>query len=139
MTLKALAAWAMLASGPLGACTGGSAGDAGAASSVGRAPTSHTVEIGEMAFHPPELRVQPGDTVLWINLDFVPHTATAPDSAWTSPTLAQGERWQMVVRGSDAGDAVAGSPDAETYACAFHPVMEARLIIHAPTSTEEMP
>jgi plastocyanin len=77
------------------------------------------VEIRDMAFHPAELLVNPGDTVVWVNLDFVPHTATAPDSAWTSPSLAQGERWSMVAR----------THGTRAYMCAFHPVMEARLTV----------
>lgn len=90
-------------------------------------PESHTVEIRSMAFHPAELRVHPGDTVVWVNRDLVPHTATAADSAWTSPPLARGERWRMVVRAAAAG----------SYLCVFHPVMEAHLIVDPPPSTEE--
>ena len=82
-------------------------------------PRSHTVEMREMAFVPAELRVNPGDTIVWINRDIVPHTATAPDSAWSSPPLAEGERWRMVVGAAASGQ----------YLCAFHPVMEARLIV----------
>ncbi len=80
-----------------------------------------------MAFHPAALRVRAGDTIVWVNRDFVPHTATAPDSAWTSPPLGQGERWSMVAPVAGAG----------TYICAFHPVMEARLIVEPSTSVEE--
>lgn len=92
-----------------------------------RAATSHTVEIRDMKFHPDELRVRPGDTIVWINRDFIPHTATAPDSAWTSPPLARDERWSMIAPAADAGD----------YLCAFHPVMEARLIVDPVPSPEE--
>lgn len=109
----------MLWAGPLlVAC----AGDA-----PGPVPETHTVEIRDMAFVPAELRVRPGDTIVWVNRDFVPHTATAPDSAWTSPPLAQGERWRMVAR----------APGEGTYICAFHPVMEARLIIEPLPPAEE--
>lgn len=90
-------------------------------------PVTHTVEIREMEFHPAELRVNPGDTIVWVNRDLVPHTATAPDSAWTSPPLAQGERWRMVAR----------APGEGAYICAFHPVMEARLIVEPPSFLQE--
>lgn len=90
-------------------------------------PETHTVEIREMAFRPAELRVRAGDTIVWVNRDFVPHTATAPDSAWTSPPIARGERWRMVAR----------APGTSTYICAFHPAMEARLIVDSPSSAEE--
>lgn len=93
----------------------------------GRPPRGHTVEIRDMAFHPAELHVSPGDTVTWINRDFIPHTATAPDSAWTSPPLALGESWQMVVR----------APGVGSYICAFHPSMEARLVAEVTPSASE--
>lgn len=82
-----------------------------------------------MEFRPAELRVDAGDTVVWVNRDFVPHTATAPDSSWTSPPLAEGERWSMVAPSADAG----------RYLCVFHPVMEARLIVDPTASIEEIP
>lgn len=104
------------------ACEVGSQGDPGAG-----APETHVVEIREMAFHPTALQVQVGDTIVWINQDFVPHTATAPDSSWTSPSLAQGERWAMV----------AGAHQTGTYLCAFHPVMKAELVLHPTPSAEE--
>ena len=40
-------------------------------------PQRHVVEIRGMAFHPEVLEVRRGDTVVWINRDIVPHTATA--------------------------------------------------------------
>lgn len=93
------------------------------------APVTRTVEIRDMEFHPAELRVRPGDTVVWVNHDYVPHTATGPDSAWTSPPLAQDERWRMVARPSGSG----------TYLCVFHPVMEGRLIVDPSASVEDIP
>lgn len=86
-------------------------------------PETHTVEIRGMAFRPAELRVRAGDTIVWVNRDFVPHTATATDSAWTSPPLGQGEQWRRVALESEAGP----------YLCAFHPVMEARLVVDPST------
>ncbi len=82
-----------------------------------------------MAFHPAEVSARPGDTIVWINRDFVPHTATALDSAWTSPPLAVGQRWQMIAEATTASE----------YLCAFHPVMEARVSITSSNSTEEVP
>lgn len=115
---------ALVGAGPLLLAFAGDEGRASAAS----APEIHTVEIRAMGFHPTELRVRPGDSVVWINRDVVPHTATASDSAWTSPPLDRGERWGML---ASAGDG--------HYTCVFHPVMEARLMIDSPPSVEEMP
>lgn len=83
-------------------------------------PTTHTIEIRRMAFHPAELRVRAGDTVVWMNRDVVPHNIADP-AAWTSPTLDEGERWELVVEDSGALD----------YICNLHPVMEGRLIVEA--------
>ena len=80
----------------------------------------HVIEIREMAFHPAEARVSVGDTVIWINQDFVPHTATAEGGTWTSPPLGQGERWSWVAVGAGPQD----------YRCDFHPTMEGRLTIN---------
>lgn len=104
------------------ACEVGSQGG-----SADRLPETHEVEIREMAFHPTELRVHVGDTIVWTNQDFVPHTATAPDSSWTSPSLAQGERWSMVAQADLPG----------TYLCAFHPVMRAELVLTSSLPVEE--
>ncbi|MEK9501229.1 cupredoxin domain-containing protein [Gaopeijia maritima] len=111
--------WRLAAFAPLlAACAGGDRPP----------PRHHTVEIRDMAFHPAELRVAPGDTVTWTNRDFVPHTATAPDSAWTSPPLAKGESWQMVVR----------APGRGTYICAYHPTMRATLVALATPPVPEI-
>lgn len=95
--------------------TGGPAGDIDDGVSETR---RHRVVIEEMRFVPARLTVAPGDTVTWINRDFVPHTATAADSSWDSGTLEQGDRWSLVVEDG-------GSID---YTCLFHPTMSGRLV-----------
>ena len=40
------------------------------------------VPINDMAFSPGEITIKPGDTVEWVNNDFVDHTATAKDGGW---------------------------------------------------------
>lgn len=90
--------------------------DSGAADTPGS--IRHTIEVRDMAFQPAELRVHPGDTVVWVNRDVVPHNvADLPE--WESPAVAQGERWELVVEDVAVVD----------YICAFHPVMEGRLIV----------
>lgn len=74
--------------------------------------------IEEMRFVPARLTVAPGDTVTWINRDFVPHTATAADSSWDSGILEQGDRWSLAIESS-------GSID---YTCLFHRTMSGRLV-----------
>jgi len=80
-------------------------------------PRSHVVEIRGMAFVPEVLRVARGDTVIWVNRDIVPHTATAAP-AWDTGTLRQEERGVIV---SNRGGRV-------RYGCTLHPSMTATLI-----------
>lgn len=112
-----LAAWTALCLLPFALMRSG----AGAGRDRAHAPVTHTVEIRDMAFHPAELQVQAGDTIVWVNHDFVPHTATAPDSAWTSPPLEQGDRWSRLVPPDPGG----------LYLCAFHPTMEGRITVES--------
>jgi len=87
---------------------------------AGTGPRTHTVEIRGMEFHPAELTVVPGDTVVWINRDIVPHTATANGrTQWDTGSLAHGQ----------AGRYVATRAGAVAYACTFHPTMKGTLTI----------
>ena len=40
------------------------------------------VKIENLAFTPADITAHVGDTIEWINADFVAHTATARDGAW---------------------------------------------------------
>lgn len=80
-------------------------------------PAVRTVEIREMRFRPARLDVAPGDSVVWVNRDVVPHTATASNGAWDSGTLGRGERWTLVV---EEGGSI-------EFVCRFHPTMRGRL------------
>lgn len=83
-------------------------------------PQRHVVEIQGMAFHPAVLEVQRGDTIVWINRDIVPHTATSTGkSGWNTGPLLQGKSGQYVAR--HRGE--------HPYFCQFHPVMLGKLII----------
>lgn len=89
-------------------------------------PRTHTVEIRGMEFHPAGLTVAVGDTVVWINRDIVPHTATATGTGrgggttkWDTGQLGQGQTGRYVVRRAGVSN----------YACTFHPTMHGKLII----------
>ncbi|HEY9518613.1 MAG TPA: cupredoxin family copper-binding protein [Gemmatimonadales bacterium] len=83
-------------------------------------PRSHLIEIRGMAFQPAELTVMRGDTVVWINRDIVPHTATASGKrGWDTGTLNQAEPGRVVLR--DAGTV--------HYVCQLHPTMRGTLIV----------
>jgi len=82
-------------------------------------PITHTVEIRGMEFHPADLTVAVGDTIVWINRDIVPHTATGTRRKWDSGQLQQGDSGRYVPR--RAGRA--------PYTCTLHPTMQGMLII----------
>lgn len=84
-----------------------------------RLPQVHYVFIKEMLFQPSEITVMKGDTIQWFNNDIVAHNVRELKSnAWTSPTLASGDSWKMVVTKS------------EEYYCSIHVVMKGRIIIN---------
>ena len=102
---------ALAATIPLFASASGQDGSAG-----GRT----LIEIKDFAFAA-TTTVAVGDTVVWINRDIVPHTATAADGSWDSGEIKPGESWEMVVPADLALD----------YYCVFHPAMVASLKLDA--------
>jgi plastocyanin len=71
-----------------------------------------------MQFHPAELLVQKGDTVVWINHDIVAHDVTEQaHKLWTSGPLAPGESWNLVVT------------ESADYYCSIHVVMKGKLVV----------
>ena len=55
----------------------------------------HVVAMRDFEFEPAQLVVAPGDTVVWINRDVVPHTATGSNEPWDSGTLQEAASWCM--------------------------------------------
>ena len=73
-----------------------------------------------MAFHPQILQVSRGDTVVWINRDIVPHTATATrKGGWNTGPLSQGT----------TGRYIASRRGEDPYICELHPTMAGKLIV----------
>lgn len=81
------------------------------------APRVHTVLIEGMRFLPEGLTVAPGDTVVWVNRDMVPHTATSASGRFDSLEIAPGKSWTFTVRATGEFD----------YLCTYHPLMKAIL------------
>ncbi len=77
------------------------------------------IEIRNFKFAPDAPPLKPGDVIVWINKDIVPHTVTAGNGSWDSGEIDPGGKWQMVVKGDLF----------MTYYCRFHPSMTARLDI----------
>ena len=89
---------------------------AGAAQAAGR---SHTVRIEGMKFVPERLEVAAGDTVTWVNKDFLPHTVTAQKQRIESGEVAANKSWTYK----------AGKKGEIDYICRLHPVMHGTLVV----------
>jgi plastocyanin len=71
-----------------------------------------------MAFHPEVLQVRRGDTVVWINRDIVPHTASGTmNPTWDTGSLSLGGTGVYVVH----------HEGVEPYYCRLHPTMQGKL------------
>lgn len=92
----------------------------GSATGASPHPKTHTVTIDEMRFQPDVLTVSPGDTVVWVNKDLVPHTATSGAGGFDSKELPTGKSWSY--KATAKGDFA--------YVCTIHPTMRATLKVH---------
>jgi plastocyanin len=79
--------------------------------------TAHTVVIEAMRFDPQELTVKLGDTIVWINHDPFPHTATAVGRQFDSREISTRRSWKYTSR----------KTGVFAYACSLHPTMLATL------------
>ena len=89
------------------------------ASASGEGPAHHIVKIQQFVFSPATLSVRSGDRITWVNLDIVPHTATADDGSWDTGELAAQGSVEIEV----------SQTMHNTYYCRFHPSMKAKLDI----------
>ena len=84
----------------------------GAHAADARKPVTHTVVIDGTKYVPDALTIKRGDTVVWVNKDPFPHTATAKGS-FDSRSIAAGKSWKWSPR--KTGD--------YSYICTLHPNM----------------
>ena len=87
------------------------------------------IAIQKFKFASPDQEIKPGDTIVWVNKDFVPHTATAQDGSWDSGSIAPNTKWEMVVK----------EGVSQAYFCAFHPSMTARIDLRPDKTTRSAP
>ena len=73
-------------------------------------PGTHTVVMQATSYAPLALTVKRGDTIVWVNKDPFPHTATAPGK-FDSHDIAADGSWKYVAR--SAGE--------YAYICTLHP------------------
>ena len=82
-----------------------------------RKAKTHTITIEGMRFQPEVLTVASGDTIVWVNKDIVPHTATSKTGGFDSKDIQVDKSWKYTIR--TKGDFA--------YICTFHPTMKAML------------
>ena len=80
---------------------------------------SYTVAIEGMKFSPERIEVGVGDTITWVNKDFLPHSVTAPAARLESGDLASSQSWKFVARKKGEID----------YICRLHPVMRGVVVV----------
>lgn len=78
---------------------------------------AHTIVMQNMRFGPVPAGIRAGDTILWVNRDVVPHTATARNRTF-DVVLAAGRSARTVVR----------APGTIAFYCRYHPAMRAALV-----------
>jgi|SRR4051812_3335593 len=75
---------------------------------------SHTVIIESTSFEPTTITLKRGDTVVWINRDPFPHTATSKTGGFDSGEIAPGKSWSHRFL----------KPGNVDYVCSLHPTMK---------------
>jgi plastocyanin len=78
----------------------------------------HVIPIASMHFGPVPAGLRAGDTILWVNRDIVPHSATARDGSF-DVTLQPRQSVRVTLR--RAGGIA--------FYCRFHPAMQGALTI----------
>jgi plastocyanin len=76
----------------------------------------HTITIESMSFQPQTLTIKAGDSIVWINKDPFPHTATSKEGGFDSGEIATEKSWKLTPQRSQRGEF--------PYACTLHPTMK---------------
>ena len=78
------------------------------------------VTIDKLKFDPAQVSARVGDTIEWVNGDFVAHTATARNKDWDVEIPAKGNGRVTIQHAGDMD-----------YFCRFHPNMTGRISVGA--------
>lgn len=76
------------------------------------------IRIENLAFAPQQISAHVGDTIEWLNADFIAHTATARNGAF-DVTIAPNSSQSVVLKADGAVD----------YYCKFHPNMTGHITV----------
>jgi plastocyanin len=88
------------------------------ASPAAAAPKTYTVVINKMKFGPVPAGIRSGDTIVWVNQDFVQHSATARDKSFNLK-LPPRTKGKTVIRHSGT----------ISFYCIYHPGMTGTLSV----------
>jgi plastocyanin len=81
-------------------------------------PKIHTVIMEGMVFQPDVITVASGDTIVWVNKDMVPHSATSAAGGFDSKVIQANKSWRHTAQQKGEFD----------YICSYHPAtMKAKL------------
>ena len=98
---------------------------------VAAEPATHIVTIESMHYSPEAIIVHPGDSVVFVNKDIVPHTATEQATkAFDSSIINAGEQWKLVVP---------DRPGTLHYRCLFHPLMKGSITVQVSSEKAATP
>ena len=75
--------------------------------------------LGNRAFAPPDLNIEAGTAVTWMNSDRDSHTSTSDVPGWNSGTISPGQRFSFTFQ--TAGTFL--------YHCSFHPGMTGTVVV----------
>lgn len=76
------------------------------------------IKMQNLAFAPAQVEAHVGDTIEWVNADFVAHTATARNGAW-----------DVMIPPNATRSVTLKSDGAVDYYCKFHPNMTGRISV----------
>lgn len=94
-------------------------GLASSANAAGHAKKAdHVVEIKGMVFSQKNISVKAGETIMFVNKDAAPHTATATDGSFNTGRLKKGE--SAMVKIDNAGNFA--------FFCEVHPSMKGKVV-----------
>ena len=87
---------------------------------VGSRAAAETIRINvdKLAFTPAEVSVYAGDTIEWVNGDFLAHTATA-----------RSKEWDVTIPPNKTGRVTLKRAGEIEYYCRFHPNMVGRISV----------
>ena len=76
------------------------------------------IRAEKLVFTPAQISAHVGDTIVWMNADFVAHTATARNGAW-DVMMPPNTKKELVLKSTGAVD----------YYCKFHPNMIGKVTV----------